>query len=281
MQNLNPRSYVQYANLNGSIKTVPVQRNIIDNEIHFVMPPIQEDFFILGLYDHNKRVFGVTFFNVTNLDNLGFLNSEFQTLEAIPELAFNQANSQITIVKDFPVLDFPFIQDVNVKNDTPIKVEPFPFYDPYNHFIDLNLGNTKIEGVSIGYDSSTDEYSAFFIDTLNNGQRSYSNMNYDLRMQISSEKATQMATLPSIQFNGFTIFFPIGDNEGEGDFCIDFLLDTQYNIFDVVQSLRPAAYNPVVTPFGLFRGFHKFDIDLNTPVFVSYKMDPGTPLTIW
>lgn len=100
MQTLNAHSYIQYTNQNGTIKSLAVQRNVIENELHFVIPPIQEDFFILGLYDLNKRVLGVTFLNVTNLDNLGFLNSDFQDIEAIPEMAFIQANTDVTIVKD-------------------------------------------------------------------------------------------------------------------------------------------------------------------------------------
>lgn len=108
MTNTNPNTYIQYVNDNGHIKTVEVDRQIEGKEIIYTTPPIPENFFILSLFDLNQRVYGLTFANFQNLEALGFLNSELQTLEALPLTGYFSANSEVSIVKDTQNYDLNF-----------------------------------------------------------------------------------------------------------------------------------------------------------------------------
>ncbi|TRX29650.1 hypothetical protein FNW25_01440 [Flavobacterium franklandianum] len=108
MRNTNPNTYIQYVNENGHVKTVQVDRQVEATEIIYTTPPITENFFILSLFDLNQRVYGLTFANYQNVDALGFLNSEFQTLEALPPTGFFSANSEVSIVKDTANYDLNF-----------------------------------------------------------------------------------------------------------------------------------------------------------------------------
>lgn len=114
---MNSDTYIQYATLNGNIRTIEVEREVVDTKIRFTVQGIQEDFFLLNLFDKNKKVEGLTFDNVQNLQMLSFLNSDFQTLEAIPEQFYFKAFDVIEISMDVPVLGgVPDPQNVVVTN---------------------------------------------------------------------------------------------------------------------------------------------------------------------
>jgi hypothetical protein len=108
MQYLNPNSYVQYITANGVIKVKEVERQVESNEIIYNLYGINEDFFILGVYDLNKRVLGVTFGNVENLEMIAFLNSDFQSVEALPKNSFFPPNTFVSIFKDTVNYDINF-----------------------------------------------------------------------------------------------------------------------------------------------------------------------------
>ena len=100
MRNTNPNTYIQYVNENGHVKTVEVEKQVQGSEIIYTTPSMVENFFILSLFDNNERVYGLTFGNYQNIDALGFLNSEFQTIEALPPSGYFPANAVVEIVKD-------------------------------------------------------------------------------------------------------------------------------------------------------------------------------------
>ncbi len=115
MIDTNPNTYIQYLNKNGNVKSVEVDRQVEGSLIIYTTPKINEDFFVLGLFEKNLRVFGLTFMNVQNLDNIAFLNSDFQSVDAIPEISFNLANTEIAIVKDTQNYDINFSLPFNEK----------------------------------------------------------------------------------------------------------------------------------------------------------------------
>lgn len=94
------QAYIQYINKNGTIKAVEVERQEVGQKVHYVLPTIQEQFFILTVFDNNKRVLGLGFVDVENLDMLAFLNSDFQSVDALPEIAFFNAYQEIILETD-------------------------------------------------------------------------------------------------------------------------------------------------------------------------------------
>jgi hypothetical protein len=132
MINTNPHTYVQYVTKNGFVKVKQVERDVDGTNVFYNLDGINEEFFILGLYDLNKRVFGVTFANIQNLDMIAFLNSDFQTVELLPEISFLPPLQFVAMVVDtlnydinFDVVpagqslivsNLPQVQSVNVQN---------------------------------------------------------------------------------------------------------------------------------------------------------------------
>ncbi|WP_310560621.1 hypothetical protein [Flavobacterium sp.] len=108
MRYTNPNCYVQYINKTGRIKVKELERQVEASEIIYNLSGIDEDFFLLSLFDNNQRVLGLTFGNVQNLDMISFLNSDFQSVDALPEIAFLTANQYVSIVKDTTNYDINF-----------------------------------------------------------------------------------------------------------------------------------------------------------------------------
>ncbi len=126
MRKTNPNTYIQYVNENGHVKTVEIDREVEATEIIYTTPPITENFFILSLFDLNQRVYGLTFGNYQNLEGLGFLNSEFQTLEALPPSGFFPANTEVSIVKDTNEYDINFnVLSVGQKTNERLFLEDY------------------------------------------------------------------------------------------------------------------------------------------------------------
>jgi hypothetical protein len=108
MININPSTYVQYVNKNGCVKVKQVEREVDGTNVFYNLDGINEEFFILGLYDLNKRVLGVTFSNIQNLDMIAFLNSDFQTVELLPEISFLPPLQFVAMVVDTLNYDINF-----------------------------------------------------------------------------------------------------------------------------------------------------------------------------
>ncbi|TRX16738.1 hypothetical protein [Flavobacterium franklandianum] len=260
MQYLNPTTYVQYITANGVIKVKQVERQVESNEIIYNLDGINEDFFILGVYDLNKRVLGVTFGNVENLEMISFLNSDFQSVEALPKNSFFPPNTMVSIFKD--TLNYNINFDVI---NTP-KVNLWPFYNPYRYYVELNGDNREIEGVSLSI--SEGKIHSYFIDTLSL-IRSYQNDQLDL-IPIYLNGCLHH------NFYGFEIYIEL-----DVPCSFDFLIDTKFNIFDIVPTESVINTNSVKY-VGYSKGFHKYiiyeDLDYISPasvVFVAYKVPAG------
>lgn len=156
---INPSDpYIQYITKSGQIKTVTTSRsvNLELGRIQYVVSGIIEPFFLLNLFDNNEKVNGIWFDNVDNLQMMGFLNSDFQSVEALPENAFFNEFETVAMLRklevppvigDGPGVVFPEVQNVEVVN----KLQPF--WD--------NVQNTNVQP----YESDPDDlkYLKFFI----------------------------------------------------------------------------------------------------------------------
>lgn len=296
---MNSNTYIQYLTKGGQIKTIEVEKETVSENYKYTVQGIQEEFFLLNLFDNNKKVVGITFDNIQNLQMLAFLNSDFQTIEVIPEMFFINAFETVILSIQIPTvpnsnIEFPATQNVFVENfpafpdvqrieladpEKILKVSSFPFYDPYYYPIKLNLGNKKIEGIHLRRDS--DQFFGCFIDTLNDGLRSYApdhfiapNMGYNIYETV---------------FQGFTIcIIPASSQDPVSlDYIvtdlwnIDFLLDTEYNIFDIQpkQGQNDVDYYNIGY-WGCKSGIHKWNIERasdmgNFDVYVAYKIPVG------
>ncbi len=299
---MNSNTYIQYLTRSGLVKTVEVERVEEAQFVKFTVSGIQEEFFLLNLFDNNKKIDGLTFDNVQNLQMLSFLNSDFQTVEVIPDNFYMNAFDVVVIsldrsalpavsnsvvvenfpypqqcfVENFP--NFPDVQHVFIENHKEVqKVQPFPFYDPYRHPIRLDLQNKEIEGVNIQFTDLGNPFTAQFIDTLQNF-RSYQSFQIDYLTPNNGE----------FNFYGFTIYV-----SGGWDVSFDFLVDTQFNIFDVVKTFNP--YYPYNCYYlGVQKGLHKWvltdgqyidgvvvDETTGFYVYVGYKVPVGYAFVAW
>lgn len=257
MQNINPNTYVQYITTKGHIKVKEVERQVEALEVIYMLSGIQEEFFLLGLYDLNKRVLGVTFGNVQNLEMIAFLNSDFQSVEALPETAFLPANQELSIVKDTAVYDINF--DV-VPVVPPLVVLQKYQYDPFRYWIDLNAQNLEIEGVSFLLTSTSLIKEGVYTDI--DGARVYQNdvfnINYDTI--LTNNLPVRSDGMLYFDFLGFKIFFDLTGKLELDSFGFDFLVDTKYNIFDLVTRL---GSDSVVTYIGFSRTTHIWQVSEN------------------
>lgn len=97
MNNPQKNNYIQYVNERGKVQTRPVQFNDDGVNTTFVVQGIQENFFILGVYQNNIQIYGVGFDDIENNDMLAFLNSNIIDLDCIPNNAFLNAEQVVTM----------------------------------------------------------------------------------------------------------------------------------------------------------------------------------------
>jgi hypothetical protein len=158
---MNAKNYVQYVTKSGIVKVKDVERQVDGNLIIFNLDSIPEDFFLLGLYADNKKLTGLTFQNVANLDMLAFLNSDFQTVELLPEIAFFSAYQFIAIAYDLTnelQSTFQFQQKTNelVFLESYLKTEPLFFGIKYTIYpfiknFQAGVGTISPDNVTLYY----------------------------------------------------------------------------------------------------------------------------------
>lgn len=90
-------NYVQYVNELGKIQTKPVLFLNDGVNTTFVVQGIQENFFILGVYENNIQRYGIGFDDIENNDMLAFINSNIIDLDCIPPNAFLNSEQVVTM----------------------------------------------------------------------------------------------------------------------------------------------------------------------------------------
>jgi len=284
-------NYIQYLNLKGQVKTKSVTFVKNDTNTTFEVSGIIEEFFILAVFENNIKKSGIGFENIDNIDMLAFVNSNFFDVNLIPQNHFLPSeqvvvmsyNNEYNNTKSNVI--FPDVQTIKLENeDKPIKVSLSPLYDPYKYSIDLSKGNAKIEGIFVHYDHIGWPLSTAFIDTLNQGFRSYQPDINNGDAQVSNHGGH------SVEFCGFSVL-SFGDNV-----FFDFLVDTEHNTFSVVPSVytnNPYLYSRYE---GCRNGVHKwvltdkpynqdvrsyFPCDYFLTVNVAYKVPVGSNIPTW
>jgi hypothetical protein len=300
MRITNPNTYVQYVTKNGHIKVKELDRSVEANEIIYNLSGVQEDFFLLGLYDTNKRVLGLTFGNVQNLDMIAFLNSEFQSIDALPEMAFLPAYIDLSIVKDTteydinfdvvpPVVPLDFSSLLRQENK---DIHPlYGLVPPSRYYVELNplaVGkplNLNIEGFSLHCNSMLALTSPtqvlrkiIYYDEPSENPVGFSDQSdFDINVQPLLKNGTffwQQANWNGPQFStswlGFNFVVLNIVPTAASVVSFKFLLDKQYNIFDVV-----THSGGIVTYLGSRGLTHIWKSD-NIVIFCAYEQLPVT-----
>lgn len=81
-------NYIQYLTKKGIVKTKSVTFTKNYYETTFEVSGINEDFFILSVFENNVKKSGIAFQNIDNVDMLGFINSNFFDINLIPDNSF-------------------------------------------------------------------------------------------------------------------------------------------------------------------------------------------------
>lgn len=92
-------NYIQYLTKNGLIKTKQITS--VDSGLRtvFLINKIQEDFFILALFENNIKISGLEFDSSENLDQLAFINSDIFDISTISSTNF--FNEQTVVVLSY------------------------------------------------------------------------------------------------------------------------------------------------------------------------------------
>lgn len=92
-------SYIQYLTKNGLIKTKKITS--VDSGLRtvFTIDKIEEDFFILALFENNIKISGLQFDSLENLDQLAYINSDIFDISAISSTNF--FNEQTVVVLSY------------------------------------------------------------------------------------------------------------------------------------------------------------------------------------
>nr|WP_315160313.1 hypothetical protein [uncultured Flavobacterium sp.] len=92
-------NYIQYLTKNGLIKTKQITS--VDSGLRtvFLIDNIQEDFFILALFENNIKISGLEFDSSENLDQLAFINSDIFDISTISSTNF--FNEQTVVVLSY------------------------------------------------------------------------------------------------------------------------------------------------------------------------------------
>lgn len=81
-------NYIQYLTKKGIVKTKSVIFVKNYYETTFEVSGINEEFFILSVFENNVKKSGIGFQNIDNVDMLGFINSNFFDINLIPDNSF-------------------------------------------------------------------------------------------------------------------------------------------------------------------------------------------------
>lgn len=90
-------NYIQYLTKKGIVKTKSVTFTKNYFETTFEVSGINEDFFILSVFENNVKKSGLGFQNLDNPDMLGFINSNFFDINLIPDNSFFPAEQIVVL----------------------------------------------------------------------------------------------------------------------------------------------------------------------------------------
>lgn len=92
-------NYIQYLTKNGLIKTKQITSFDSGLRTVFLIDKIQEDFFILSLFENNIKITGLEFDSSENYDQLAFINSDIFDISSISSTNF--FNEQTVVVLSY------------------------------------------------------------------------------------------------------------------------------------------------------------------------------------
>lgn len=244
--------YIQYITSSGRIKTHDVVFVDVGFRTEFEVKGILEDFFILSVFQNNKKLTGIGFLNIVNNDMLGFINSDLVDVNLVPNFAFFSSESIVKLF--FTNISYKQSLENFQKNYSPTKA--FIFGDnqlvqlPIKHFV----------GVKILNDS--DYMRTYFISSAG-GYRQYQIQNY----------IQHMSAYPYVQVNfmGFTIYIPPIDN-----FPIDLIINLDDNTFDfTVSSTDITADNYILGSYLFQNGLHRVNFERQDSEFTQMTFYVG------
>lgn len=90
-------NYIQYLTKKGIVKTKSVLFTKNYFETIFEVSGINEEFFILSVFENNVKKSGIGFQNLDNPDMLGFINSNFFDINLIPDNSFFPAEQVVVL----------------------------------------------------------------------------------------------------------------------------------------------------------------------------------------
>lgn len=90
-------NYIQYLTKKGIVKTKSVIFVKNYYETTFEVSGINEEFFILSVFENNVKKSGLGFQNIYNPDMLGFINSNFFDINLIPDNTFFPAEQIVVL----------------------------------------------------------------------------------------------------------------------------------------------------------------------------------------
>ncbi|MFV5699002.1 hypothetical protein ACM55H_11600 [Flavobacterium sp. ZT3R17] len=163
MNTIENNNYIQYLTLSRIIKTKSVTFVNNGTTTTFVVNGINEEFFILSVFQNNLKVSGVGFENFDNTDMLSVINDNFMDVDLISDSSFltplqsvtmsynneyvkNQKNPKPDLVlRDNEYLYFKAYLDFKFPNN-PYEIQPFMrnstgiSLDPYKLYFCKNSG---------------------------------------------------------------------------------------------------------------------------------------------
>lgn len=156
------KDYIQYVVPNGSIYAKPVIRIEARNELLFLVDNINDNYFIVALFVDNVQVNRVSFVDVQNVPMLAFINSNNVDLDVIPQDAFFNAHTDVSLkiprlLQDDIVLPLP-VQKHNVYGLVRPAIATKMNFE-INALVPLTF-DQSVKKMLVHYDSNLQKYSA-------------------------------------------------------------------------------------------------------------------------
>lgn len=278
--------YIQYLTENLKIKTVSIYVEFVDNVYSYKISNIIEPFFIVGLFHQNKRIDGLSFIGLENLNMISFINdfSSYDISFVQLENYFN-AEQVVYLTKTFDnassqLIDFPQLQTVHVDNLPTVQtvhVENYPMIQnvkvlslPISRYPFYHQVPNDITGISIHafLDGS--------IDLYNISSPSYS-LSYEYKFNFTS---VNNGGFNEYTYKGLTVYIPYNYHV-----AFDLVINEVNNQFDIQWCNQnftdiPQLFN--ISYLGQKKGVHKYLFDyenaISPSIYIAYNSPVGFEL---
>jgi len=239
-------NFIQYVNDKNQLKTFPIV--LIDNGINvsFSLSSINEPFFITKIFKNDLPFYGFAFDNITNADQISFINSEVFDISSVPSRGHFQPFTVVSMSYNIELNNRYFNRNLDVTNSAlrQINSRVHPNYgivSPRKSDFSFSAQSNQEFFTCVG--SNFNNTSGSYTLTYSDSERTPTNYSTTITPTYTRPAGTTLFGITTpvrffLEYSGFNIAVSIPTIWNQ-DFNFLFYIDRSKNTFDVISQYLP------------------------------------------